>query len=145
MGYAGDDKEGGGFDADQVGGDEDDQVGCNLLPLVNQLEGKVSHSPQYIIRIRLVVTLCEDEKSMPGVVLWRRQTRVWTMARTSAVLVATQVLQIDVLLYNRYQNHVNMMSVKGLKMASEDDHGRFCSFCSCFGHLAADVKGQKRG
>ena len=106
--------------ADQVGGDEDDQVGCNLLPLVNQLEGKVSHSPQYTIRILLVVTLCEDEKSMPGVVLWRRQTRVWTMARTSAVLVATQVLQIDVLLYN-------------------------CNFCSCFGHLAADVKGQKRG
>ena len=69
---------------------------------------------------------------------------MWTMARTSAVLVATQVLQIDVLLYNRYQNHVNMMSVKGLKMASEDDHGRFCNFCSCFGHLAADVKGQKR-
>ena len=76
--------------ADQVGGDEDDQVGCNLLPLVDQLDEK--SESQYIITILSVVTLCEDEKSMPGVVLWRRQTKVWTMARTSAVLVATQVL-----------------------------------------------------
>ena len=42
----------------------------------------------------LLFTLCDDEKSMPGVVLCRRQTKVWMIARTSAVLVATQVLQI---------------------------------------------------
>ena len=99
MGYAGDDKEGGGCDADQVGGDEDDKVGCDLFPLVDQLSQKeyISQYTQNIIIIFtvLLVTLCDVEKSMPGVVLCRRETKVWMIARTSAVLVATQVLQIE--------------------------------------------------
>ena len=44
----------GGDGADQVGGDEDDKVGCDLFPLVNQLRGKVNHSPQYLIIIFIV-------------------------------------------------------------------------------------------